>query len=120
MRETKSTNPEIVQLIRFLKKQSKEKDAGIWLVVAEHLAKPSRQRVAVNLSKINRVTEKSETIIVPGKILASGTLDHALTVAAFDASDKAKEKLVAAKAKYMTIAELVEKNPQGSNVRIIG
>jgi large subunit ribosomal protein L18e len=120
MRETKSTNPQIVQLIRFLKKQSKEKDAGIWLAVAEHLAKPSRQRVAVNLSKINRYTEKSETIIVPGKILASGTLDHALTVAAFDASDKAKEKLAAAKAKYMTIAELVEKNPQGSNVKIIG
>jgi large subunit ribosomal protein L18e len=120
MRETKSTNPEIVQLIRFLKKQSKEKDAGIWLVVAEHLAKPSRQRVAVNLSKINRYTAKSETIIVPGKILASGTLDHALTVAAFDASDKAKEKMAAAKAKYMTIAELVEKNPQGSNVKIIG
>jgi len=29
MRETKSTNPEIIQLIQFLKKQSKEKDAGI-------------------------------------------------------------------------------------------
>jgi large subunit ribosomal protein L18e len=120
MRETKSTNPEIVQLIRFLKKQSKEKNAAIWLTVAEHLAKPSRQRIAVNLSKINRYTEKSETIIVPGKILASGTLDHALTVAAFSASDKAKEKLTAAKAKYLSITELVEKNPQGSNVKIIG
>ena len=120
MRETKSTNPEILQLIKFLKKQSAEKDAGIWLVVAENLAKPSRQRVAVNLSKINRYTEKSETIIVPGKVLASGTLDHAVTVAAFDASDKAKEKLAAAKGKYLSIAELVEKNPQGSNVRIIG
>jgi large subunit ribosomal protein L18e len=120
MRETKSTNPEILQLIKFLKVQSKEKDAGIWLAVAERLAKPSRQRIAVNLSKINRYTEKSETIIVPGKILASGTLDHSVTVAAFDASDKAKVKLAAAKAKYLSIRELMEKNPQGSNVRIIG
>jgi large subunit ribosomal protein L18e len=120
MRETKTTNPEIVQLIRFLKKQSREKNVGIWLDVAENLSKPSRQRVAVNLSKINRYTEKNATIIVPGKILASGTLDHAVTVAAFNASDKAKEKLAAAKAKYMSITELMEKNPQGSNVTIFG
>jgi large subunit ribosomal protein L18e len=119
MRETKSTNPEIVQLIRFLKKQSREKDAGIWRDIAENLSKPSRQRVAVNLSRINRYTDKNTVVVVPGKVLASGTLDHAITVAAFDASDKAKEKLAAAKAKYLSIAELVEKNPQGSNIKII-
>jgi large subunit ribosomal protein L18e len=120
LRETKSPNPEIVQLIRFLKKQSKEKEANIWLDVAAYLSKPSRQRIAVNLSRINRHTEKSDTIIVPGKVLGSGMLDHAVTVAAFNLSEKAKEKLTAAKAKYMSISELVEKNPTGSNVKIIG
>ncbi len=120
MRQTKSPNPELLQLITFLKKQSKEKEVGIWLDVAKDLAKPSRQRIAVNLSRINRYTDKNATIIVPGKVLASGTLDHAVTVAAFSASDKAKEKLAAAKAKYLSIAELVEKNPTGSNVTIIG
>jgi large subunit ribosomal protein L18e len=120
MRETKSTNPEIIQLIRNLKKQSREQEAGIWLDVAANLAKPSRQRVTVNLSRINRYTEKSETIVVPGKVLGSGNIDHAVTVAAFSLSEKAKEKLTAAKAKYLSISELVEKNPTGSNVRIIG
>jgi large subunit ribosomal protein L18e len=119
VRETKTTNPELIQLIRFLKKQSREKDAGIWLDVAEHLSKPSRQAVAVNLSRINRYTEKGSTIVVPGKVLASGTLNHAVTVAAFSASKRAKEKLKAAKAKYVSIPELVEKNPKGSNVKII-
>ncbi len=118
MRETKATNPEILQLIKFLKKQSREKQAAIWLDVAKNLAKPSRQRVAVNLSKINRYTEKGATIVVPGKVLASGTLEHAVTVAAFGASGKAKEKLAAAKAKYLSIPELIEKNPQGANVTI--
>ena len=120
MRETKSTNPEILQLIQFLKKQGKENDAGIWLDIAEHLAKPSRQRVAVNLSKINRYTKENATVVVPGKVLASGTLDHTLTVAAFDLSDKAKAKLSAAGAKYLSIPEIVKKNPHGSNVTIIG
>ena len=120
MRQTKSTNPEILQLIKYLKKQSAERKVGIWLDVAEHLAKPSRQRVAVNLSQINRYTEKSDTIVVPGKVLGSGVIDHAVTVAAFALSEKAKQKLSAAKAKYLSITELVEKNPAGSNVRIFG
>ena len=120
MRQTKSTNPEIIELIKYLKKQSAEKQVGIWLDVAEHLSKPSRQRASVNLSQINRYTEKAETIVVPGKVLGSGVIDHAVTVAAFALSETAKAKLTAVKAKYLSISELVEKNPTGSNVKIIG
>jgi large subunit ribosomal protein L18e len=119
MKEPKSTNPELIQLIRFLKKQSVEKDAGIWRDVAKHLAKTRQNRAAVNLSSINRHTQKGDAIIVPGKIIGSGSLDHSVTVAAFSASEKAKEKLAAAKAKYLSIPELVEKNPKGANVKII-
>jgi len=119
VRETKSTNPERIQLIRYLKKQSREAEAGIWLDVAKYLSKPSRQNISVNLSSINRNTEKNSTIVVPGKVLASGKLDHEITVAAFSISEKAKEKLVAAKAKYLSISELMAQNPKGSKVKII-
>ena len=119
MKETKSTNPQLIQLIRFLKKQSNENNAEIWRDVAKHLAKTRQNRAAVNLSRINRHTQKSDTIVVPGKILGAGAIDHAVTVAALNASEKAKEKLAAAKAKYLSIQELVEKNPKGSNVKII-
>ncbi len=57
--------------------------------------------------------------MVPGKVLGTGSLTHPVTVAAFDASDNAKEKLKAAKAKYLSIPELVAKNPKGTNVKII-
>jgi large subunit ribosomal protein L18e len=119
MKETQTTNPELIQLINLLKKQSRENQANIWLDIAETLSKSRSLSVAVNLSTINRNTKKSDVIIVPGKILASGTLTHAITVAAFSASEKAKEKLGAAKAKYLSIQELVEKNPKGSNIKII-
>jgi ribosomal protein L18E len=36
-----------------------------------------------------------------------------------NASAKAKAKLAVAKANYVSIPELVEKNPKGSNVKII-
>lgn len=119
MKEPKSTNPELVNLIRFLKKQSVEQKAGVWRDVAETLAKSRRLRVSVNLSRINRHTKRGDIVIVPGKILGTGTLDHALTVAALDSSSKATQKLKAAKAKYTSITELVEKNPTGANVKII-
>jgi large subunit ribosomal protein L18e len=119
VKETKSTNPELIQLIRFLKKQSREKEASIWRAVAKHLAKVKRQRVAVNLSRINRHTQEKDMIVVPGKVLGAGTIDHAITVAAFNASEKARNKLEAVKAKYLSIPELVEMNPKGTKVKII-
>ena len=119
MKQTKSTNPEIIQLIRFLKKQSNENEAKIWREVAKHLSKTRQNRAAVNLSRINRHTQRSDIIVVPGKILGAGAIDHAVTVAALNASEKAKQKLAAVKAKYLSIQELVEKTPKGSNVKII-
>ncbi len=119
MRETKTTNPQLIDLIGLLKKESREKQAAIWLDVADHLAKSRTQRVAVNLSQLNRHTKKADVVVVPGKILGAGTIDHALTVASFDISQSAKAKLEAVKAKHITIPELMEKNPKGSNVKII-
>jgi len=119
MRKIKTTNPELINLITLLKKESREKQASIWLDLAEYLSKSRSQRVAVNLSKINRNTKRAETIVVPGKILGSGTINHSITVASFETSEKAKQKLVAAKAKYLSIPELLKKNPKGSKVKII-
>ena len=119
MKESKSTNPELIQLIRFLKKQSREKEAKIWRTVAKHLAKTKNQRAAVNLSRINRHTKERDVVLVPGKILGAGAMDHSITIAAFNASEKARNKLERAKAKYLSIPELVKTNPKGTEVKII-
>lgn len=119
VRESKTTNPELIKLIKFLKIQSREKKAEIWRATAEILAKSRRGRVAVNLSRINRNTQKNDVVAVPGKVLGAGTLNHPITVAAFAFSEKAKEKILAAKGKYLSLIDLAEKNPEGSNVKII-
>ena len=119
MKETKTTNQELIQLIGLLKKESREKQAGIWLDIAEYLSKTRSQRISVNLSTVNRNTKRSDVVVVPGKLLGSGSIDHAVTVASFGASQKAKDKLAAAKSKYLSIPELLARNPEGANVRII-
>ena len=120
MKRVKATNPELVELVNSLKKQSRESKAEIWRDIAERLAKSRRRRVAVNLSRLNRYTSKNETIVVPGKVLATGEITHPITVAAFTYSEKAKEKIKAARGKCVSFSDVAKKKPAGSNIKIIG
>ena len=106
-------------LVRLLRKKAKENNSNIWRRVAELLEKPKRDRVAVNLSRINRYTVKDDVVVVPGKTLSAGVLNHPVTVAAFSFSKKAKEKIERAGGKCLKIEELLSQNPKGSNVKII-
>jgi len=120
VKKAKTTNPELIELIRSLKKQSRENKTDIWRDIAERLAKPKRKRIAVNVSHLNRHTQKNEMVAVPGKVLGAGEMRHAVTVAAFAFSEKAKEKIKARRGKCLSFVDLMKKNPKGSKVRIIG
>jgi len=120
VKKVKTTNPELTELIRFLKKQSRENKVDIWRDIAERLAKPRRTRIAVNISHLNRYTQKNEMVVVPGKVLGAGEMRHPVTVAAFAFSEKAKEKIKATRGKCLSFFDLIKKNPKGSKVRIIG
>jgi large subunit ribosomal protein L18e len=102
-----------------LRKKAKENDVAIWRDVADRLSASKRRRTAVNLSRLNRYTEQKEAVVVPGKVLGAGKLEHPLVVAAFAFSEEARQKIVQAKGKCLTISELVENIPKGSNVRIM-
>ncbi len=120
MKRTGSTNPILLGLIRELKKASIEQDAAIWKRVAGDLEKASRNSRIVNLSKINRYTKENETIVVPGKVLGSGELNHKISVSAYKFSESALEKLNKAGAKAIPLSELIKENPKGKRIRIIG
>ena len=120
MRKTKTTNPELLQAINFLRKKSAENNVEIWRNIAEHLAKPRRGSISVNVSRLNRFTQKSETVVVPGKVLGTGEIAHPITVAAFAFSSNAKKKIEAAKGKCLSFLDLVKKDPKGSKIRILG
>ena len=79
-----------------------------------------RRRIAVNVSRLNSYPKEGETAVVPGKVLGAGKIDHPLHVAAFAFSEQARLKILKAKGKCLSILELVERNPKGTNVKIIG
>jgi large subunit ribosomal protein L18e len=119
MKALKKTNPRILKLIFDLKAQSRDQKVNLWRDIAERLEKPARNYAAVNISKINRHTKENEVILVPGKVLGSGAMDHPVTVAALNFSAAAEEIISGANGKCMTIEQLMKANPAGKGVRII-
>lgn len=116
---TGPTNPVLRRLVRQLREQAKKHKARIWLDLAERLEAPRRSRAEVNLSQLNRYTAEGNTVVVPGKVLAAGRLDHAISVASFKFSGAAKRKIITAGGKALTIGQLLEQNPSGNGIRLM-
>ena len=111
----KSANPRKYDLLLKLRATKRR----IWQTVAFKLDKSKKDSIQVNLSKLNKVTKENEVIVVPGKVLGEGDLDHKIILAAFAFSESAKNKLLLKKIKIQSIEELLETNPTGSNIKII-
>lgn len=105
------TNPETVELIRELKKQK----SSFWTAVANQLSMPKTRLVEINLERLNKLTKAKEIVLVPGKILGKGTLNHEITLACFKITADAKQKI--GKTKLVKIKDLLKEKT--SNIRLI-
>ncbi len=116
---TGPSNPYLQKLIAELRSKGFKEKSGFLIKIAEELAKSSRNSVAVNISKLERICNAKDYVIIPGKFLADGMLTKQLNVACFSASESARKKIEKAGGKLVSIEQLVEKNPKGTGVRIV-
>lgn len=114
------SNDELVKVLTALRKAGAREKAPLWGAVAGRLGGPLRNHAEVNLSRIARVAPAGSVIVVPGKVLGAGAIPHAVTVAAFQFSLSARQKIEASGGKALSIGELIEKSPKGANVKIVG
>jgi len=119
MKRIFKTDPNLLALIDDLKAKERETGAAIWRDIARKLEKPKRNWAELNLSKLDRYTEAGDIVLVPGKVLAAGSISKKVTVAAYSFSGKAAEAIAEAGGKTMSIADLMAENPKGSGVRIM-
>jgi len=115
----KTTNPQLLETIRMLRKASKTHETEVWKVLSEELIRLKHRRAAVNLSRISRSLKEGEIAAVPGKVLGAGSPGR-MSVAAFSFSEAARRKIEGEGGECLSFGELVERNPRGSGVRIIG
>jgi len=119
IKRTGPTNPILRKEIRMLYKSYKTYGAPIWKYVAEKLSVSKRKRVAVNVLKLNKLTYENDYVVVPGKVLGFGYIEHPITVAAFSFSKSAKEKIEKAGGKCINYSEMIKLNPKGTNIKLI-
>ena len=116
----KATNPVVRQAIVHLEREGKKSKAKIWKDIAMRLDKPASRRTEINLWKIDKLCKDGDVVLVPGKVLGYGDLNHKITIAALSFSQSAVKKIDEAKGKMLTIQELIKSNPKGSKVKILG
>jgi large subunit ribosomal protein L18e len=90
----------------------------IWQTISKKLSNRRKTRVTPNLYRINKKTSQNDVVVVPGKVLGRGDLDHKITIACLTCSKSAREKIEASGSKLISIEELLEQNPKGSGVKI--
>lgn len=83
------------------------KSPKLWKRVHSLLSVPARRRVSVNIYKINKYTKDGDNVVVPGKVLSVGAMDHKVNIAALEYSGKAKEMLGSANCKMLSIKEMM-------------
>ena len=86
--------------------------------MSKKLSGPRRQRVEANLNRINKKTKNNDVIVIPGKVLGIGELNHKLTISCLDCSKSAQKKIEDSGSKLISIEELLEINPTGEKVKI--
>jgi len=113
------TNPELLETVRFLKVKARENQSRIWKDAAEQLSNPKSRRAVLDLNHISRASSPDSVVLVPGKVLGEGMLQHPVVIGAFHFSVTAKAKIEEAGGKCITITDLVSKYPKGSKVQIL-
>jgi len=113
-------DPSRVELIAQLQQAASKEKAGLWDSVAQDLARSRKNRSEVNIYHLNKHTAGGDVVVVPGKVLGDGVLEHKIDVAAYRFTPSAAKKIAEAGGRALNITELMKSNPTGTKVKIIG
>ena len=114
------TNQVVIHMAKDLKKASTKNDAPIWAKLAEYALKPSAARRDLNLNRIGQLTKENDVVVFPGKVLGTGNISHKITLFSFSISNSAASKILKKGGKIVSHSELVEQNPTGKGVVLLG
>ena len=114
------TNQVVIHMAKDLKKASTKNDAPIWAKLAEYALKPSAARRDLNLNRIDQLTKENDIVVFPGKVLGTGNISHKITLFSFSISNSAANKIIESGGKLISHSELIEQNPTGKGVVLLG
>jgi large subunit ribosomal protein L18e len=114
------TNQIVIQMVKTLRGASKKNNAPIWEKLAEMALKPTRAKRTINLGQIDKFVADNDVVIVPGKILGTGSLSHKISICSFSISTTGAKKITESGGKILDISQIIKNHPTGKGVKIIG
>ena len=113
-------NQVVIHMANDLKKASVKNNAPIWAKLAEYALKPSAARRDINVYRIGQLTKENDTVVFPGKVLGTGDIPHRITLCPFSISNTAAAKILRKGGSIIGHRELIEQNPTGRGVVLLG
>jgi large subunit ribosomal protein L18e len=107
-------------MVKTLRGASKKNNAPIWERLADLALKPTRAKRTINLGQLNRFVSDNDIVIVPGKVLGTGSLSHKITLCSFSISTTGAKKITESGGKVLDISQIIKNHPTGKGVKIIG
>lgn len=104
-----------------LEKQAKKTKAKAFKALSQQLVKPRRNRVRINLWKLEKLGKKfkGKTLVVPGKVLGYGSLEEKINVAALEFSEKALKRLHELNVKPLQLKDLMAAEIKADDLVIV-
>jgi large subunit ribosomal protein L18e len=85
-----------------------ERYRGLWKRVHELSAVPARSRRVVNIYKINKYSKEGDNVIVPGKVLSEGRMEHKVNITAMEFSSAALVRLRSSQCSVKKLDEMLK------------
>jgi large subunit ribosomal protein L18e len=114
------TNSVVIQMANTLHRASKKNNAPIWGRLADLALKSTRARRVINLGQLDKFIADNDVVIVPGKVLGTGSLSHKITLCSFSISTTGAKKVIQSGGKMLDVLQLIKNHPTGKGVKIIG
>jgi large subunit ribosomal protein L18e len=109
-----------LRLAHSLAKHSKQSKQSIWDVASSKIEGARQNRSLVNVGEISRNTKDGGKVLVAGKVLGAGEIDHKVTVGAYSFSEGAKSKITKSGGKCFNLQDFMNDTKSVKNVVILG
>jgi len=112
--------PPKIQTITLLREAGKKSGRRIWMDMLKRLKSHKSQMSKVNISKVSNLTQEGDVILIPGKVLGGGLIDHRIHIGAFAFSGVAVEKIRRADGEPLSIQAFIQKYINHKGLIILG
>ena len=103
-----------------LEKHSKKSKQRIWKDASRAVLASRKNRPVVNIASISRNSKEGAKVLVPGKVLGLGTINHKVIVAAYSFSKDARAKIAASGGSCVDINEFMDSISSVKDVVLLG